>query len=83
MAGDTGKRSDNLQRRSIAMPGFVKPEYTILIIMLISCIAGAALASVRERSIVGWGVACALFPPLILVICFLQPLSRRNQKQKE
>ena len=64
------------------MPGFVKPEYTILLIMLISCIVGAALASMRRRSIVRWGVACALFPPLILVICFLKPLRRRDQKQK-
>jgi hypothetical protein len=64
------------------MPGFVKPEYTILLIMLLSCIVGAALANLRGRSIVGWGVACALCPPLILVICFLKPRSRRTQKKR-
>ena len=52
----------------------IKPEYALILIMLVPCIAGAFLAYRRGRSIIGWGILCALFPIFLMVIYFNKPL---------
>ncbi|HEY6008181.1 MAG TPA: hypothetical protein VIU40_07635 [Geobacteraceae bacterium] len=56
------------------MADFIKPEYTLILIMLVPCVVGAYLAHHRGRNIIGWGVLCALFPVFLLVIYFNKPL---------
>ena len=52
----------------------IKPEWFLVAIMLVPCVIGTFLAYHRGRSIVGWGVICALFPVFLLVIYFHKPL---------
>jgi membrane protease YdiL (CAAX protease family) len=56
------------------MTDVIKPAYAIVLIMLVPCIVGGVLARNRGRSIVGWGVLCAVFPIFLLVLYFKHPL---------
>ncbi|HEY6837672.1 MAG TPA: hypothetical protein VI389_02910 [Geobacteraceae bacterium] len=52
----------------------IRPEWFIIIVMLVPCIIGGVFAYHRGRSVIGWGVLSALFPIFLLVIYFNKPL---------
>ncbi len=56
------------------MSGYVKPEYVVLLIMMVPGVIGGWLAANRARNVIGWCVLCALFPVFLLVVYFNKPL---------
>jgi hypothetical protein len=49
------------------------PEYFPFILRLAAALAGAAIAHSKGRNKFGWGIACFVFPPLIVVVFLLGP----------
>lgn len=56
------------------MSGYVKPEFVVLLIMMVPGAVGGWLAANRARNVIGWCLLCALFPVFLLVIYFNKPL---------
>ncbi|GFE59314.1 hypothetical protein [Geobacter sp. AOG1] len=56
------------------MSGYVKPEFVVLLIMMVPGAVGGWLAANRARNVIGWCLLCALFPVFLLVIYFHKPL---------
>ncbi len=56
------------------MTGSVKPEYVVILIMMVPAVIGGVLAANRARSVLLWSVLCALFPVFLMVIYFNKPL---------
>jgi RNA polymerase subunit RPABC4/transcription elongation factor Spt4 len=49
------------------------PEYFPFFLRLIAALAGGAIAHSKGREKFGWGVACFVFPPLIIAVLLLGP----------
>jgi RNA polymerase subunit RPABC4/transcription elongation factor Spt4 len=50
------------------------PEYFPFILRLVAALGGGALAHSKGRNKWGWGIACFVFPPLIVVVLLLGPM---------
>lgn len=53
---------------------YVKPAFLVFLIVIVPCVIGGVMGANRGRSVVGWCLLCALFPPLLLYIYFARPL---------
>jgi hypothetical protein len=56
------------------MPGYVQPEYIVILVMAVPCAIGGLLARNRGRNIIGWGILSAIFPIFLMVLYFNKPL---------
>ena len=53
---------------------YVKPAFSVFLIVIAAGVVGGVMAANRGRKVVGWCLLCALFPPLLLYIFFARPL---------
>jgi RNA polymerase subunit RPABC4/transcription elongation factor Spt4 len=49
------------------------PEYFPFLLRLIAGLGGGAIAQSKGRNTFGWGAACFVFPPMIVVVLLLGP----------
>ena len=56
------------------MTGIIYPLLSLASIMFFAWL-GHFLADRRNRRAVGWGVAGAILPPLLIILFFLKPLA--------
>jgi hypothetical protein len=53
---------------------YVKPVFSVFLIVVVSGVVGGVMAANRGRKVAGWCLLCALFPPLLLYLYFARPL---------
>ncbi|MGB9080527.1 MAG: hypothetical protein WCD00_04450 [Desulfuromonadaceae bacterium] len=53
---------------------YVKPAFSVFLIVVVSGVVGGVMAANRGRKVAGWCLLCALFPPLLLYLYFARPL---------
>jgi len=56
------------------MPGYVKPVFSLFLVVLVSGMSGGFMAANRGRSVSVWCLLCALLPPFLLFLYFSRPL---------
>ncbi len=58
------------------------PEYFPFFLRLIAALAGGAIAHGKGRGKIGWGVACFVFPPLIVAVLLLGPVLAEGKTKR-
>lgn len=53
---------------------YVKPAFSVFLIVVASGVAGGVMAANRGRNVAGWCLLCVLLPPLLLYLYFARPL---------
>jgi hypothetical protein len=76
MSRFTGGRRHSLRGRDKL------PEYFPFVVRLIAAVAGGLLANGKGRGKFGWGIACFVFPPLIIVVLLLGPKLARGKTKR-
>ena len=61
------------------MTGIIYPLLSLASIMFFAWL-GHFMADRRNRRAVGWGVAGALFPPVLIILFFLKPVPDEPQE---
>jgi hypothetical protein len=56
------------------MPDYVKPVFSLFLIVLFAGISGGIMAANRGRNVLCWCLFCAILPPLLLFLYFARPL---------
>lgn len=56
------------------MPDYVKPVFSLFLIILGAGISGGIMAANRGRNVPVWCLLCALLPPFLLFLYFARPL---------
>jgi hypothetical protein len=56
------------------MPDYVKPAFSLFLIVLFAGISGGIMAANRGRNVSVWCLICAVLPPLLLFLYFARPL---------
>ena len=56
------------------MPDYVKPVFSLFLIILCAGISGGIMAANRGRNVSVWCLLCVLLPPFLLFLYFARPL---------